>query len=310
MNIVSAFKRKPHVDGQTEIVVTQAPSDPLPFLVESFGTSDMGRLRGSNQDCFVIAELARTLSIQHTNLLQFRENSSRQRAHVFLVADGVGGNQAGEVASGLSVKTIEEFLLNTLLRFTNLQASEEQVVLRDLQSALVQADSRIFEESRKNPEWRGMATTLTMALAANWRLFVAHAGDSRCYLQSAGKLQQLTQDDTLVGELGRCGVISPADLARHQFRHVVTNYLGGEELGVRVELHSLALHEDDVVLLCSDGLTEMLPEEKISAILVEERQPQAACERLIAEANRRGGKDNITLIVAHIMGPGSERDAS
>jgi serine/threonine protein phosphatase PrpC len=300
MNLLNFFRHTSEDDDLNSGPVSSPVAPGLPFQVESFGLSDRGVLRHTNEDCFVIAELARTLHIHHTNLLQFSESSSRHRAHVFLVADGIGGNQAGEVASGLSVKTIEEFLLNTLHRFTNIQPSEEQAVLRDLQDALFQADSRIFEESEKKPEWRGMGTTLTMAFAANWRLFVAHAGDSRCYLQSAGKLQQLTQDDTLVGELGRCGVLSPEAQARHPFRHVVTNFLGGTEHRVRVELHSLALHAEDVILICSDGLTDMLTEEQISAILAGESEPEAACRRLVTEANGRGGKDNITVIVAHV----------
>lgn len=303
MNLVNLFRHESH-DDLNSVPVSPPVSSPSvpkpPFLVESFGLSDQGQRRPSNEDCFVIAELARTMHIHHTNLLQFTESSSRHHAHVFLVADGIGGNQAGEVASGLSVKTIEEFLLNTLHRFTNLEASEEQSVLRDLQDALFQADSRIFEESEKKPEWRGMGTTLTMAFAADWRLFVAHAGDSRCYLQSAGTLQQLTQDDTLVGELGRCGILSPAEEVRHPFRHVVTNFLGGMEHCVRVELHSVALHPDDIIMICSDGLTDMLTEEQISAILSEESEPEAACHRLVTEANGHGGKDNITVIVAHV----------
>ena len=107
-----------------------------------------------------------------------------------LVADGVGGKQAGEVASDLTARAIEEFLLNTLRRFTNLKPDEEQVALRDLQAALYRADARIFEEAAGHPEWRGMGATLTLAFIAGWRLFVAHAGDSRCYLFSAGKLRQ------------------------------------------------------------------------------------------------------------------------
>lgn len=215
-----------------------------------------------------------------------------------MVADGVGGNQAGEVASGLSVITIEEFLLNTLKRFSNLQASEEQGALRDLQNALLQADSRIFEETAKHPEWRGMGTTLTMAFAVNWRLFVAHAGDSRCYLYSGGRLQQLTQDHTMTAEMVRRGIISPQNQRDHPWRNVVTNFLGGSSRGVQAELHSLDLHVGDVVLLCSDGLTEMVPEEQIAVILEEENHPQSACERLVSEANKQGGKDNITAIVA------------
>lgn len=275
-----------------------------PFAVCSFGFSDRGQKRDSNEDSFTIAELARTLRVQHTNLPQPRTILSSHRGYVFLIADGVGGGNAGEIASGLSVSIIEDFLLNTLKRFSNLQSGEEQGALRALHDALCQADSRIFEETADHPEWQGMATTLTMAFAVNWRLFVAHAGDSRCYLYSNGLLQQLTRDHTMTAELTRQGMMSAEKAACHPWRHVVTNILGGAEPGVQVELDSLDLHPDDVLLLCSDGLTEMVPEEQITAILQQENDPQRACECLIAEANRLGGKDNVTVIVARISPTG------
>lgn len=272
----------------------------LPFVVTGFGLSDRGQVRDSNEDCFVIAELTRTLQVHHSNLPQSQATFSCHRGRVFLVADGVGGNKAGEVASGLSIQSIETFLLNTLKRFSNLQASEEQAVLRDLQNALFQADARIFEEATKHPEWKGMGTTLTLAFAVNWRLFVAHAGDSRCYLYSGNKLQQLTHDHTITAEMVRRGIITPQDQAHHPWRYVVSNILGGTDRGVQAELHSLDLHAGDVLLLCSDGLTEMVPEDRIANILGTEKAPQHACERLVGEANKLGGRDNITVIVAHI----------
>jgi serine/threonine protein phosphatase PrpC len=295
MGLLDLFARKPKSGTPDVPSVTPAP----PFVVQSFGLSDRGQKRSSNEDCFVIAELTRTLQVHHTNLPNNKATFSCHRGHVFLVADGVGGNKAGEVASDLTVRTIEEFLLNTLKRFSNLQASEEQGVLLALQNALFQADARIFEEGTTHPEWRGMGTTLTMALAVNWRLFVAHAGDSRCYLYSGKGLQKLTQDHTMTADMVRRGLIKPEDQEHHPWRHVVTNILGGTERGVQAELHSLDLHAGDVLLLCSDGLTEMVPEDQIAAILHQENLPKPACERLIAEANRLGGKDNITAIVAH-----------
>lgn len=295
MNLAHLFTRKP----KAQSIAPPSPPRP-PLVVESFGLSDQGQKRSSNEDCFVIAELSRTLQVRHTNFPQSKANFSCHRGHVFLVADGVGGNKAGEVASSLTLLTIEEFLLNTLKRFSNLQASEEQGVLVALQNALFQADARIFDESMTHPEWHGMGTTLTMAFAVNWRLFVAHAGDSRCYLYSDKKLQQLTQDHTMTAEMVRQGIIKPENQERHPWRHVVTNLLGGTERGVQAELHSLDLHAGDVLLLCSDGLTEMVPEDQIAAILREEKTPQPACERLVAAANNLGGKDNITAIVAHI----------
>lgn len=272
-----------------------------PFTLEGYGLSDRGRVRMSNEDCFVAAELTRALRIRHTNLPQPVANFSDHRGYVFLVADGVGGNEAGEVASGLTARTVEDYLLHTLKRFSNLQPGEEQAALWDLQAALIRADARIFEEMVKHPEWHGMGTTVTLAFAVNWRLFVAHAGDSRCYLHTGGKLKQLTHDHTLIAEMVRHGLLAPDKQACHPYRHVVTNLLGGVKSGVSVELHSLDLHESDVILLCSDGLTEMVTDERIATILKEESDPQAACERLVNEANAAGGRDNITAIVARIL---------
>jgi protein phosphatase len=267
-----------------------------PFEIAGYGMTDRGRRRETNEDCFAVAEMARALRVHHTNLPQSKTNVSPNRAYVYLVADGVGGSEAGEVASELSVETIEDFLLNTLRRFSNLQADEEQGALLALQDALRQADSRIFEETAEHPEWLGMGTTLTMAFAVNWRLFVAHAGDSRCYLFSGGELQQLTEDHTMRTELERRGLT----VAAERWRHVVTNILGGPKPGVQVELHNLELHPGDTLLLCSDGLTEMVSEEEIAAVLERERDPRQACERLVEEANRLGGRDNITVIVARV----------
>jgi len=281
-----------------------APATRPPFTLESYGRSDRGRVRESNEDCFVVAELTRRLRVRHTNLPQSRANYSGHRGYAFLVADGVGGNEAGEVASGLTVRTVEDYLLNTLKRFSNLQAGEEPAALQDLQAALFRADARIFEEMARHPEWWGMGTTLTLAFAVNWRLFVAHAGDSRCYLHSGGRLQQLTEDHTVTAEMVRCGILPPERQARHPYRHVVTNLLGGTETGVRVELHSLDLHNGDVILLCSDGLTEMLSDDRIAGILREESEPRGACERLVAEANAAGGQDNVTAIVARVNSAG------
>lgn len=274
------------------------PKTDRPFSVRNFGLTATGRVRPDNEDRFVIVELSRTMCVQHTNVPQSKDQASSHRGHLLLVADGMGGAQAGEVASALSVLTVEGFLLNTLKRFFHMQVTEEQHVLKEFQAALRQADARIFEEAAQHPELIGMGTTLTMAFVVNRRLLVAHAGDSRCYLLSKGELHQLTQDHTMVAELVRQGVLAQESVARHPYRHVVTNILGGNEPGVLVEMHKLDLEPGDVVLLCTDGLTEMVPDTEIAAILRDEPEPRRACERLVAEANERGGKDNITVVVA------------
>ena len=145
-----------------------------------------------------------------------------------------------------------------------------------------------------------MGTTLTLAFVVNWTLRVAHAGDSRCYFYSKGDLQRLTRDHTITAELIRHGALSPESEARHPYRRVVTNYLGGSEPGVQVELHRLDIHPDDMLLLCSDGLTEMLAEDRVVSVLQSEQESRSICERLVAEANKQGGEDNITEIVAKV----------
>jgi len=269
-----------------------------PLAVRSFGLTDRGKVRDSNEDHFLIAELGRTLWVRQTSLPQPTTQHGRNRGYIFLVADGVGGNQAGEVASALSVATIEEFVLHLLKRFSNLKAGDEEAVLRDFQSALRQVDSRLFEEAAHHPEFASMATTLTVAFVSGWHLFVFHAGDSRCYLLRGRRFGQLTDDHTLAGDLARHGIIKAEEVSQNAYRHMVTNVLGGSASGVEVEVRRVDLETGDVMLLCSDGLTDMLSDEQISAILQDELEPQSACERLVAEANARGGKDNITVIVA------------
>ena len=288
-------------DTELELPATEplAVQKPKPqCAVKSFGLTDVGRIRSSNEDHFVVAEMSRNLSIHHTSVPQSKTQYSSHRGHLFLVADGMGGHQAGEVASALSVVSVEDFLLNTVKRFFRLKESDEQSVMKEFQEALKQADARIFEEASHHPELIGMGTTLTMAFAINWRLFVAHAGDSRCYLFSGGKLHQLTQDHTMVAEMIRMGILSPKEASRHPDRNVITNVLGGPELGVQVEMHKLDLEPGDVLLLCSDGLNGMVSDARIAALLQEEREPRRACERLVAEANANGGIDNITVVVA------------
>jgi protein phosphatase len=171
-------------------------------------------------------------------------------------------------------------------------------VLKDFQAALVQADARLAEESAHHPEFAGMGSTLTMAFVSGWRLFVFHAGDSRCYLYRGGRLRQLTDDHTIAAELARHGVIKPEEVRRNRFRHVVTNVLGGHEADLRVDVEKIDLEPGDAVLLCSDGLTDVVTDDRIAAVLSSVPDPRAACERLVTEANDAGGPDNVTAVVA------------
>jgi protein phosphatase len=278
--------------------VLQEPSEPP--SVRSFGRTDPGRVRPSNQDHFLISEMARTMWVHRSSLPQPEALYGSHRAHVFVVADGMGGHSAGEVASALTVATLETFMLNVLHRFSNLRRSEEKAVAEEFQEALHQARSRLLKECAHHPEFSGMGTTLTMAFSSDWKLFVVHAGDSRCYLFRAGKLKQLTNDHTVVGELVRRGALRPEEVSHHAYRHVVTNAVGGFASNMRVEIHKKDLQAQDVILLCTDGLTEMVSEERMTAILQAETDPQMICDRLIGEANDNGGRDNITVVVGRL----------
>jgi protein phosphatase len=212
----------------------------------------------------------------------------------------MAGHPGGEVASGLAVEAVREFFLNPRKGQSRSPAVAAPNPLEELERAFLHAHARVGGEAALHPERRGMGTTLTAALAVGRKLFVGHAGHSRCYLFSKGELRQLTLDHTIAAELACWGAISPKDVARNHYRHVVTNVLEGTKPMVQVELHEGDLHPEDVFLLCSDGLTEMVSEDCIAAILQAEREPRRACERLVAEANAQGGTKNITVVVARI----------
>lgn len=266
----------------------------LPFVVHSFGLSDRGRVRTSNQDNFLIEDVPRASDVD-----------SDSQGQLLLVADGMAGHPAGEVASALAVEEVDEFV-RWSCKLSSLHVDDEENILKELEATFLHVNARILEETVKHQELRRMGTTLTMAFVADWTLFLAHVGHSRCYLLTKGELRQLTQDHTFAAELARMGVISAKAAAHHFYRHVVSNVLGGDEQNVQVELHKFDLHADDVLLLCSDGLTEMVSDERIAAILRAQRDPQRACEQLVAEANKKGGSKNVTVVVARIEKPEME----
>jgi protein phosphatase len=260
--------------------------------------TDRGLVRPANEDQFLVAVLSKAMRVEHCSLPQPTTKCGNDQGHIFLVADGIGGSSAGERASALAVWTIEDFLVNTLKCFFQLQATEKEDVVAELQAALREADARLFLEAAEHPELMGMGTTLTLGYSLNSDLFVVHAGDSRCYLNREGQLEQLTRDHTMAEELAQHGLIRPDEVRRHPMRHVVTNAVGGHSPGVRVEVHKVHLQPDDVLLFATDGLTRMVPDDQISATLISEAEPRVACKRLVEQAIAAGGKDNVTVIVA------------
>jgi serine/threonine protein phosphatase PrpC len=270
-----------------------------PLVVEAAGRTDRGRLRESNEDQFAVAELARILRVNQTSLSGPGERTDATRANLFVVADGMGGYTGGEVASRIAVHTVEESLLNSLNWFLGTHRGNHSAeVASTLQAAVEEANYRVHEVSDPKPELRRMGSTLTLAFQYGRELFVAHVGDSRAYLCRDRRLHRMTRDHTLYAERAGSGDLpsDPGEIAR--LRHTITNAIGGTQRGVHTDLIRVTLEEDDRLLLCTDGLTEMLSDEDIAALLADNPQPDFACERLIAMANKRGGRDNITVIVA------------
>ncbi len=268
-----------------------------PLAVRSFGLTDVGKVRDRNEDQFLVATLLKSLQVEQTSLPQAKVQHSSDRSYLFVVADGMGGHAGGEQASALALDSVETFILGTFQWFAKFKGSEQDQVLADFQNALGQANARVLVEAAERPELHGMGTTLTLAYCLNDVLFVAHVGDSRCYLRRHGVLYRLTRDHTLVEDMVRRGELPADQAAQHRWRHVITNVVGGSAADLTVEVHRLHLEGGDRVLLCSDGLTEMLSADDVSHVLQTEAEPEQACRRLVTRANEAGGRDNITTIV-------------
>jgi PPM family protein phosphatase len=212
------------------------------------------------------------------------EDSAYARPPLYVVADGMGGAQAGEVASALAV---EEFRGGLTAHGTAEQRLSERVQA---------ANRRIYETAHRRLEHEGMGTTLTAVYLDESNLSVAHVGDSRAYIFRDGELVRLTHDHSLVEELIRRGKLTPEQAAAHPQRSIITRALGIEP-EVEVDTWTYPMRADDVVLLCSDGLTSMISEPQIAAVLAEQPDLDRAGDRLIAEANEAGGRDNITVVL-------------
>jgi len=276
----------------------QAQGASSDLVIRSYGLTDPGRKRQTNEDQFLIAELTKTMHIVQTSLSSPSAIHGEQRGHLFLVADGMGGHNAGEEASRLAVASIEAFTVDALKWFLQRDDPTAESAAAEFTEAVQEADRVVIGEAEHNPELHGMGTTLTLGYVVNSQLCVIHAGDSRAYLYRDGALTQLTKDHSFVAELVRAGAIRPDDAKRHPMRHVITNVVGGTAPGVRAESHTIDLQSQDDLLLCSDGLTDMVSADEIGAVLAEAATPEAACRRLVDLANDRGGHDNITVIIA------------
>ena len=232
--------------------------------------SDTGRKRRRNEDSYVVAP------------------------PLFAVADGMGGAQAGEVASRLAAAALQETDSSSL-------SGPEQVV-----SLIREANRRVYERAANDPATSGMGTTMTVALVEGQTVTIGHVGDSRAYLVRDGRLEQLTEDHSLVNELLKSGKLSREEADVHPQRSVITRAVGTDP-DVDVDAFTVSAAEGDIFLLCSDGLTDMVSDEDILEVLERHRNDlDRAAKALVSAANRGGGEDNITVIAFAIAADGDD----
>ena len=249
--------------------------------VNAGAKTDKGQ-RPNNEDHFAVVDTRRR---------QMRADG------VLIIADGMGGRNFGEQAAETAVETVEEALAELL----DIRQEAGEVVIGDaLASALRKANARVYELSSADEDRKGMGTTCVAAVIEGERLYVAHAGDSRAYLLRDGALIQITADHSYVAEQVRAGAITEEGARRSRFRNIITRAVGIEPT-LEAEVSEAEVKPGDVVLLCTDGLSNMVDEEDIARTLTQVSSPQAAADKLVGMANKNGGKDNITAVVARLQ---------
>jgi PPM family protein phosphatase len=275
MTLVRNAIRKPTSAGATETII-RSPHGKLGFA------SNVGRVRPVDEDSVLAVEIRTAfLSEPRSRLL-------------LMVADGMGGRSRGEIASRIAVQAVARTLLPLL-------TSEEDIprsIYHDrLRVAIRDANGAIAAEAEKHPECQGMGTTLSLAVLDGRSLHVANVGDSRVYVINAQEIFQVTRDHSLVQEMLDRGEILPEEARHHPRKNVITMALGVYD-DVTPDIGCLTMEPGDAVLLCCDGLINHVEDEDIRRVVVDTSDPQTACEILVALANKGGGTDNISVIVA------------
>ncbi|NJM07928.1 Stp1/IreP family PP2C-type Ser/Thr phosphatase [Candidatus Gracilibacteria bacterium] len=267
---------------------SQPPVRPPRLRLTIAARTDVGRTRTNNEDSYFRGEFA---------------IGADAFATLLIVADGMGGAQAGEVASQLAIATIKQELTGLLAERDLADDADWQAVLRE---AMIAANRAVFEHARRNKNRQGMGTTLTMALIHNDRLHLAHVGDSRAYLINAQGVSEggavwslLTSDHTLVARLVDIGQLTPDQARVHPQRNILYRSLGTDPQ-TEVDTASHPIERGDHLLLCSDGLDTHVADEELARIVLEYPQVDRTCQALVDLANERGGRDNITVLIARV----------
>jgi PPM family protein phosphatase len=268
-----------------------------PVRVSVFGKTDLGRTRDHNEDTFLVADL----STGHANLKpEVRDHVIGPRGSLFMVADGMGGAAAGELASQMAVDLIHRHL--SAVWATDPDLTEERFAYR-MREAVERANQHIHNYAREHVEVRGMGTTATVAGVFGTGLWLAQIGDSRGYLARDGEVIQLTKDQSLMQRLVDAGELTEEEAQQSERRNIILQALGPDPR-VKVDLTHQVLRRGDTLVICSDGLSTLVRREEIGELLRRIPDLASACSALIDLANGRGGPDNITVILARFDGEG------
>jgi serine/threonine protein phosphatase PrpC len=276
-----------------------APPSKGPIVVHVFGRTDVGRTREHNEDAFVVADLTANRATLHPDV---RTHISGELGSLFMVADGMGGAAAGEIASAMAVDVV----LRELERlWIDASRHDAAAFAQALKRATAAANAEINAFATQHPEYRGMGTTATIAGLLGDTLYLAQVGDSRGYLIREGVARQLTKDQSLMQKLVEAGELTEEEAEHSERRNIILQALG-PETSVKVDLTHQVVRRGDVLVLCSDGLSGQVGKDEIASIVSEEHDLVAVCKRLVDRANENGGPDNITVIAARFDGDGLE----
>ena len=273
-------------------------SSPRDIIVHVFGRTDVGRTREHNEDCFVVADLT---TMNATLQPEVREHRPGVRGSLFMVADGMGGAAAGEIASQMATEVVLEEL-DTWWRRS--EATDGDTFAAALRKAVEAANARIHRYALDHPENRGMGTTTTIAAILGDMLYLCQVGDSRGYMVRGGEAVQVTKDQSLVQRLIDAGELTAEEAEVSERRNIILQALGPEQ-SVKVDVTTQSLRRGDTLVLCSDGMSGQMRTADIARIVGEQAPDlMGTCKALIDLANENGGPDNITVIAARFEGEG------
>jgi serine/threonine protein phosphatase PrpC len=273
--------------------------------MDCYGLTDLGRKRPANQDHYLIADLNKSMRVHDTSLTLDDETRvyGGSQGKLLVVADGMGGEAAGGRACTIAVDQVTTYILNSLTWCFRLEEGSEHDFEDDLKQALESCQKSIQAVVGTHPEMKNMGTTMTMVYIVWPRAFVVHVGDSRCYLLRNRQLDQITVDHTISEIMAEAGQMSREEARHSPMGHALWNVLGGRSNELSVDVYKLTLERDDILLLCTDGLYDMVPHEQLQELLNSNASAEAACRNLVDLANENGGRDNITVIVSHFLSP-------